>query len=471
MRKIVFALTLCFPLFSNAQNFCGTVQSEADLAWLRAYQSTYTGGSTRGGMQYIPLSIHIVGDDEGTGYIRASQVMQDVCDLNEQYTATGFFFYIEGDIEYINNSTYYEHDFSDGGDMMDDYNIEGTVNMYFVGDPAGNCGYYSPGGNAVAIANMCGGNGNSTIAHEIGHFFSLPHTFYGWEYGIPSSSEQERVDGSNCNSAADGFCDTPPDYEADRWYCSSAPVFTDLDGVEFTPDGTLFMSYADDACANRFSDEQMDAMNSNLSGPRHELLSHPAVEFTDVDSSAPVSPEDGADYQYPNHTMFTWEPVDNVRGYILQIGFTPTFSSVIYDMFVTDTFFLADALLAERTYYWRVKTVGEANTCEGFSDAFTFKTGAQYLSAEDIADNNSFVIYPNPVNGNDQLTLDLRAWQYSNSTISITDLTGKVVAQEIISAGSTGIIKMELPQLADGMYLVSVSDGIHSEVKKLMVSE
>lgn len=121
----------------------------------------------------------------------------------------------------------------DGEDMMDENNVDDLLNVYFVSDPAGNCGYFSPSDNGVAVAKSCAMPGGTTIAHEFGHFFSLPHTFYGWEYGIPDDEDQEWVNGANCNSAADGFCDTPPDYLDYRWNCPG-PLQTDPNGDTFS---------------------------------------------------------------------------------------------------------------------------------------------------------------------------------------------------------------------------------------------
>ena len=42
-------------------------------------------------------------------------------------------------------------------------------------------GYYSSQGDYVIVRKEELIKGNNTLSHEIGHFFSLRHTFYGWE--------------------------------------------------------------------------------------------------------------------------------------------------------------------------------------------------------------------------------------------------------------------------------------------------
>ena len=73
MKKIFVLLPLLAGLLNlNAQmpSYCGTLQTEEDLVWLRNHQQNYVPGEgDRGGTTYyIPTKVHIVGNDEGTGY-------------------------------------------------------------------------------------------------------------------------------------------------------------------------------------------------------------------------------------------------------------------------------------------------------------------------------------------------------------------------------------------------------------------
>lgn len=460
MKKLLGLLTILSPLFVAAQtNYCGTVQTEADLVWLRNWQSNHTEASgIRGGdMIYVPLKVHIVGTDEGSGYLALGTLFQNICDLNDQFAETGFYFYIYGDIDYINNTEYYNHDWLGGAYLMSENNVDDLVNVYFVGDPAGNCGYFSPSGNAIAVANACGGVGNSTIAHELGHFFSLPHTFYGWEYGLPDIDDQEQVDGDNCNTAADGFCDTPPDYLADRWNCSSPPTFTDPDGVDFQPDGTYFMSYSNDECQTQFSVLQQEAMIDNINGPRNELLDYDPIDIIDVDSTNLLSPADFAEDQYSNYTPVVWESVENAVGYELSVSLTTTFTAITVSMFTTDTTALLTTLAPEKTYRWRVKVIGSGNTCEGYSGYRTFETGAQTLSVgfnnEEL--NNSIFISPNPIVSGTSLQVQTDESFTGNIQYMIYDLTGRLIQTGELNA-SNGAGSFLLSQLEVGVYMLNL---------------
>lgn len=479
MRKILFLSLIALGVSNlkaqSTDGFCGTLQTEEDLAWLRAYQSSYVPGEfSRGGSTYyIPTKVHIVGTDEGSGYYNLSYLFQAFCELNEKFAETGFIFYIYEDINYIDNSDYYEHNFLDGGEMMEDYNVNDVANIYFVADPAGNCGYFSPSEDAVAIRNSCGLPGNTTIAHEFGHFFSLPHTFYGWEWGTPDDEDQEWVNGDNCNSSADGFCDTPPDYLPYRWFCPG-PEQTDPFGETFFSDGTLYMSYANDECATRFSEEQMEAMRANLLGPRNDFLDFPEPVYVDVtETPVPLSPPNLALENYYNYVELQWSSAAGAAEYHLQISFSPSFSAIAADVITSDTSYIITELAEDKTYYWRIRPLAPANTCEATSLAWSFNTGT--LTMTDVATTDLFeslTVYPNPAVAGQAIQIGYSAAVSEDAEIELVDYTGRLVATDgftIVSGNQT--YTFEIPAVSEGFYLVRIRSGNQTENIRLFIAE
>lgn len=464
MKKYFILAAIVLPLVVNAQeNFCGTQTGEEQLSWLREFQQNYNPSDMRGGdVYYVPLKIHVVGNDEGTGFLNANIIIQNMCDLNAQFEPTGFVFYLDGDLDYISNSSYYSHDFYTGYNMMAAHNVSGAVNLYYVDDPAGNCGYFSYAGDAVAIAKSCGNIGNSTIAHELGHFFSLPHTFYGWEYGTPSTSDQENVDGSNCESAGDGFCDTPPDYASYRWNCSGPPEFTDPTGATFFPDGTNMMSYADDPCMVQFKEDQQAAMQANLTGPRNYLLSGDDPVYMDLDSATLVSPIAGTENLFSNYTELKWNAIPNAKFYELSISLNTGFNALAYNRLISDTSIILTELSAEKKYYWRIRPVGDMNYCESYSDYWDFSTGYQLMADIDANENNytALTIYPNPAESGNMLNVSFVSEKFIAGNISIIDFTGKTVYSQDVN-GNNGIntFSIHLPTLSAGVFVLMLKDS------------
>lgn len=129
------------------------------------------------------------------------------------------------------------------------YNVERRINMYFV------FGFTSPY-NACGLAEL-GGIGNPTssyilirkdcvntrvLAHELGHFFGLKHTFEG--------SGSELVDGSNCTTEGDGICDTPAD-----------PYVAGEDLVQYVDGSCRFISPKQDTAGNYYNPDLGNIMS------------------------------------------------------------------------------------------------------------------------------------------------------------------------------------------------------------------
>jgi len=137
------------------------------------------------------------------------------------------------------------------------FHVKNRINFYIVTDifKGGTrfCGFAPVAG----IGNLSGGYvfmSGGCAAHELGHLFGLVHTFEGGD---------ELVDGSNCETAGDGLCDTPADpYTADPTIVWQGGA----DGCEFIWDGrdTLGQYYQPDVgnimsyykCSCGFSREQ-----------------------------------------------------------------------------------------------------------------------------------------------------------------------------------------------------------------------
>ena len=259
MNKSLNIIVLFFTLFafatlSNAQSHhnhakCGVsidegisiknrmLENRRNRAELLArFESSRSNDST----VFVPLQFHVVNRSDGTGGEKISDIIANLCRLNDDYLHLNIEFYLAGPVRTINQDYLYTNDFSTGlaNYFMGLYKIDGVVNIFIgnqivSGQSGGTTlGYYTSGLDIIfAIRGAVNGSA-TTLTHELGHFFSLPHTFFGWENsnyadvmtgtngrtpsftlsGWPVENIARGGGNDNCTVAADGFCDTEPNY-------------------------------------------------------------------------------------------------------------------------------------------------------------------------------------------------------------------------------------------------------------------
>lgn len=398
MKNYFFTLVLLVFAVQglNAQAPCATEMPEEMMDWLRDYKMNnrgpyYNKTSADEEITYIPIQFHIVGASNGGSYYRFTTFLDAFCTLNAQYAPYNWQFYMYGGYEginYINSDALNDHTGS-YRNIINSESVIDVVNMFFVDDPSGACGYFAgfggPGSSFnrqgyIAIQDgVCAAGDNSTIAHELGHFFSLPHTFYGWEGRSASDAPRasdERVNGSNCGAAGDYFCDTPADYLSDRWSCPFNQTKVDFNGQQYQPDGELYMSYSNDACTSYFSEEQVDAMRANLNGPRSYLLGHTYPNYGVItDTTQTVLPAMNALNVPANYVNLKWTAVENATHYYLEILNNSPSIIIVKDTVVTDTSVVFTDLSRFKGYKFRVRAFNPYSTCSPITFFSIFSTG------------------------------------------------------------------------------------------------
>ena len=228
----------------------------------------------------VPVKAHIIRQDNGAGGITALQLEQALATANEFYKNANMEFVLCEEINYIDNTDFYYLYYFQESLLISNHHTDDVINIYFAKTIRNNyCGWaYFPGQgpDVILMDHDCVVSGN-TLAHEFGHFFSLPHT----HENVPA----ELVDGSNCTSAGDFFCDTPADPELSFNTVSSSCFYTgnavDANGDRYRPDTRNIMSYSRATCRNRFSLEQYATMAYTLKTSRAYLRCPDiSVDFT-----------------------------------------------------------------------------------------------------------------------------------------------------------------------------------------------
>jgi hypothetical protein len=501
LNRYLFAGILLLTFITlNAQQtgngWCGYTGKSAWLTWYQQHQNQIvTNRDLDTSTLYVPVTVHIIADDNGAGGYSTSNAIRAVCEMNDHYQKAHIhFFLVPGDpFRYVSKSSWFKHDWTGGSEMINDpaNKLPGRLNAYVVADPAGNCGYSWQ--DAIVLGSNCSGAGNSTWSHEAGHHLSLPHPFLGWEgftwdYAKPAPAVVngrgvEKTDGSNCHDAGDGFCDTPPDYLNYRWDCGADDHSTiqekDPDSIAFHSDASLIMGYALDACANRFTTEQIAAMRANLNS-EHAIYSQTAPSFVEIPDDAvviPVSPVGNQTVQFNNITM-TWNPIPDATIYAVEVGLYPNFSPILFSQTLINqvgpgqmSVTITKPMPNNRTLYWRVHPYNEWDICQPID---TFITGVfrtqNLLATNELEKVLTAELAPNPVASGMPAILSIVSDEGLEGTLYVADMSGKKYTQ-VSYRITPGDNQIEIPttDLAAGAYVVILQNAKGVLVKHLAV--
>ena len=505
LKKLALFVTLFIPFLLNAQAIntspnddfkCGISEEAAALIKQRLManrelftrqevENLVTGRTTT----YIPVTIHNVAEgSSGLGKTSEQTILAFLCGLNAIYANQDVQFFLHGPIRNrVSPNIYYNASTTTSTFQMLSYRVGGTLNL-IIGSSINNprASWYSPSGDYIFLLQQMLTSTAVTEAHEIGHFFTLPHTFYGWEgqdvvdlypsrilpFCGSGSNAPERVARTgaraNCQIAADGFCDTPADYFSDRLNCPF-PSFSDCDTVLLDPDESNMMSYAFDACINSFSSEQETAIAMDIA-VRSWVTNTPTSTATVTGLATPVSPLTGAQLGDINNAtvLLEWSPVAGATMYYLEVYrmqfigiWIPNINSPIYKGIVysaTPQFNLATTdLVAGSRYAWRVKAFNSVSTCGSFSTYANFEaTIGVTTSLKDlpIEKQMSFSANSNPITTS-SIAFSVYSAEDVVGSIRIYSIDGREALSLTKQEIGTGDSMIQLPadHLANGVYV------------------
>ncbi|MEM9836304.1 MAG: zinc-dependent metalloprotease [Bacteroidota bacterium] len=475
---------------------CGVTERGA---WIDAYQRGEI-ATVRSSMPLtLPLRFHIVGNSDGSGYANWTLLLEALELMNEDFASADINFCIVGAIDYIDNSSYYNHDFNTGGLMMALNNDPDVINVYFVGSPAGACGYYSPSRDAIAMGNNCLGSDDHTFGHEMGHFLQLPHTFSGWEgelengfSDLPTDSPApnsvggrlvERADGSNCAFAGDGFCDTPADYISERWPCNFfgfyADSLMDPDSNMFAVPARPIMGYAFDNCVVDFSNEQRDAMIANAVSRGN--LSIPLVTDAEpADASVIEILGPATDIEAVDELSVTleWTPATNADFYLVQITRTPFFGTVLHaEIYTTETSITLtedDNIQVGQRYRWRIRPINNCNANGGgVSSVSSFRVTDIISNTQDAELDAALSVFPNPVSkGTSSIRIVANDLPNTDKlTLELINPAGQLiyVDQNVVSSGSQLNYELPITNPPAGVYFLRLQQADRLVTRRIVI--
>ncbi|TNE59042.1 MAG: hypothetical protein EP344_09420 [Bacteroidetes bacterium] len=409
---------------------------------------------------FVGVQIHLVANNNGAGRLSTEKLLDAFCQLNTDFSDSEIQFIFKNDWNLLNNNDWFQHDsIVQGIQMMFTNNVPDVLNAYFVSDPAGNCGYNLPYAG-VTMAHGCTGPNDHTWTHEVGHALSIQHPFLGWEgkiYNLASPTPDtltydythfhstpdtivpapldtalvEYLDGSNCGIAADKICDSRPDYLSYRWNCDGQGMSIELQkdpaGTTFYSDGSLYMSYANDNCQNRFTPEQTQIMRIKLQTDKAAWLSPTSPGGAITGSPSLLSPVNGASALASGATL-TWTSVPGATHYVVQASRLSSFAIREFEMMVTDTTAVLSGLIPNLNYYWRVRPFNYGYTCTSFSANGKFVAVTVGVHA---ASEAGWKIYPSRLAPGQVLTMEVpETWLNTTADIRLFDAAGRMLWQE-----------------------------------------
>ena len=442
---------------------------------------------------YIPLTIHNVSNTAGEGRTPETVIMAFLCGLNAIYADQDVQFFIYNQIRNVANNYIDGNAFTTNASFaMSSLRVSGTLNL-FIGRSINNlsASYYSGAGDYVFLLQTMLSPAAKTEAHEIGHFFTLPHTFYGWEgldaeatYGgqaVPaiigsgwSSFRPEAVartgSQANCATRADGFCDTPADYYSNREPCPYSPSVLDPYGATLTPDATNLMSYAYDNCVNNFTAEQKQAIaldinarswGTNTPNSTVDITTSPTI-LSPADNT-PLGPITNSTVRldWSDVTGATWYYIEVVGTIVPGIWLINT-NDVIYRGISYSSqshFDLSTANLVAGQYYgWRVKALNGLSTCAPLTNWSKFEASvATDIDQLPMENTLQCKVVNNPVQ-TQSLSLNISAAKDMVASIKVFGLDGREVTSvnSCVIAEGTTVIQLPLDGVANGTYLATL---------------
>ena len=478
-RLIFFALISCTLAIAQS-NWCGApTPSRAQLRTLRARPTVpYTQLGTK---LYVPMTLHIIGNDDCTGYYREKAAYDAFCQLQTDFEPVDIVFYLV-DIRYHCNTLYNNHqDFGVGGDMVADYSVPNTLNCFITEVAAGACAYAWPGG-AIVLKNSCTTKPNHTWAHEAGHYFSLPHVFLGWEGQtvnrlLPAltttddGSEVELADGSNCLTAGDGFCDTPADYISDRWSCDTArrsQSLIDPTGTSFTADGNYYMSYSLDACMSKFSLEQMTAMRDFAQSNLSNLVQLTPTPYLPVAQATLNYPIDSVVTRYDTLTL-SWQRDPNATTYIFEMSRQNSFQLIQTTQYTSDTSITLYNLSPGKRFLWRVRAINPQFMCAPVSVIEHFFTQPLVATQQSTPLRGKLSVAPNPTKRGENALLKWENIEKETAKLQLFSIDGRLLQEKTIYPMLQAETDIDTQNIQAGIFIVKMQTSEGSLHQKLII--
>lgn len=383
---------------------CGTPdvsyeEFQAPIAVAAKIRATNKLAAANASTIYIPIKMHLFGEDDNTGFADENAVNDMIAELSRIYGKNQNieFFFAGTSFNKYANSAMNNRGTGTSSEEERQFNLTNgatnAINLYVARSVRGTGGYsyITPTAQAYNLMYVVTGqlNDDKTTPHEMGHYFGLGHTFNQSTAtdanGNPdySNGKRELVTrltnetsprlSANCSVSGDYFCDTEADpYGATGSAVSNCIVTANLDanGDTFSPNMNNFMNYY--WCRGNgyaFTPQQVSKMQDSYLMMNERTSFFTAPETT---QSAPSNLQITSGL-YAGTLELSWTDNSDVEtGYIIEIAEAGTqdFTPVGGVAANTTTFKLPASVDASKQYVFRVKPSNSMKTYSTVSEAF-----------------------------------------------------------------------------------------------------
>jgi hypothetical protein len=270
----------------------------------------------------------------------------------------------------------------------------------------------------------------TSLQHEFGHFFDLLHT-----HDTPLGAELvTRTTGKNCDTAGDGFCDTPADPGLATLVdvnCNYTGTATDSLGVAYKPDTSNIMSYSQKPCRINWSAQQIAKMNFTVSDLG--LANRNSLTCTNCLQLANANLPDNSGGSYLLNEYYAYGSYFNGKLVLSQITSDVNLSTASVTgsdlkLIATNSITFLPGFAFDATTAQLGVLTAIADECGGTGNIVG--PGQQSKEGEAVValpGTNSYTIYPNPFNNNFTLRLNLE--EDAQISVTLYDLVGKMIDQ------------------------------------------
>lgn len=396
---------LCFVHVKAQGLECGTPSpTPAQAASLRAQLAHIdVEGLRDAGTTCIPMQAHIVRASNGTGGPSLLDLNIAISYLNHHYRPANIQFFWVAPPEYVNNDSYYDYHTTeavDGSINIDDVAgmfspDQNALNIYlvnsfsvtFTNDLVGLLSGYSPfpyidiaqSNRMLLDFNYI--SSSHVFMHEMGHYFSLHHTF-ATSLGRENVSRDPLDEQCNCRVSGDELCDTeadpgvaeghsPSEFQDDD--CNYTGDSLDAYDVPYDPPVENPMSYWRDECATTFTPGQIARIIAGL-GIR---LNHTSYSLDAGAENVPVASNLTATFNGTGVDLAWTDNASNELGYLIErSSVSATSGFVVQNGAATGpdgTTWTDHEVQGNSTYWYRIKASNGA--CNAYSESAPVEIG------------------------------------------------------------------------------------------------